>query len=444
MSDELYPPKPTPSAPVAHVHRESGSQTEHVLDFLAFVAISRPLSVLLDEAPKKIAACVDAEVASLYLLEGDGRSMVMRGNIGFPRAARGQVRLRVGEGITGLAVQTQYPVSVASASEHSNFRSVPELGEEQFPSFLAVPILGALGPLGALVVQRRGERPFSEPEVGLVAALTAPISAAIRLARLLDSEREERPSQTGSGTRKVTLAGSPLVAGKALGAIAALRRPASTPGRDASSEDKVNLEQAMESARSALSLLASESRGESFAFLDSYRLMLDDQRLLGRTFELLDEGKSLHASLGTISREATRAASERADEFLRKRARDVEQLCDALLMLAAPDARASLPNKCIIVAESLSIYDVLVSFHSDPRGFVLTQKSPDSRTRLFLQLLQVPAIADVQQALRWLGPGDISLLDADHGLLIVHPSRSDIAAYRAERKALNGRASVSP
>src|SRR5207253_2578395 len=80
-----------------------GAQIERVLDYLAFVAGSQPLSVLLDEAPKKIAACVEADIASLYLLEGDGRSLVMRGNIGFPTRARGTVRLSVGEGITGMA-----------------------------------------------------------------------------------------------------------------------------------------------------------------------------------------------------------------------------------------------------------------------------------------------------------------------------------------------------
>ena len=47
-------------------------QLDLVLDYLAFVAKSKPLSMLLSEAPRKIAACVGADVASLYLIEGDG------------------------------------------------------------------------------------------------------------------------------------------------------------------------------------------------------------------------------------------------------------------------------------------------------------------------------------------------------------------------------------
>src|SRR5205823_14886970 len=65
-----------------------------VLEFVAFAARPMPLVTLLDEAPRRIAAIVEAPVCSLYLVEGDGHELVMRGNIGFPASAIGQVRLR--------------------------------------------------------------------------------------------------------------------------------------------------------------------------------------------------------------------------------------------------------------------------------------------------------------------------------------------------------------
>ena len=51
----------------------------------------------------------------------------MRGNVGFPKGARGTVRLNVGEGITGLAVESLYPVSAAWAPDHGHYREFPEL-----------------------------------------------------------------------------------------------------------------------------------------------------------------------------------------------------------------------------------------------------------------------------------------------------------------------------
>jgi phosphotransferase system enzyme I (PtsP) len=395
--------------------------------------------VVLDEAPRKIAACVGADVASLYLLEGDGRTMVMRGNVGFPARARGKVRLSLGEGITGHAVEIQQPVSAVSAPEHSSYRGFPELGEERYPVFAAVPIIGPHGPLGAVVVQRAAaDRPFHDLEIALVAALTAPISSAIRLARLLDDMRDASSSRrAGSGTRKLTLTGVPVVPGRALGALAALRRPSISPGREPDPDDPLRLRGALDAAERALRGLVEHAVARGLAgrtdFLQSYLVMIDDQRLRRRAFELLDEGESLASALGKVAREATRAAVQQGDDFLVQRARDLEQLCDALLMLASPDSRAGMPSKPVLLCDQLSIYDLLITARAQPAAIVLTER-PSERTSILLELLGMPTVSDVEGAFRWISPGDLAVVDADHGLVIINPSRADIAAFRAERR----------
>lgn len=413
-------------------------QLDHVLDYLAFVAKSHPLSVLLAEAPRRIAACVGAEVASLYLLEGDGDELVLRGNVGFPFQARGKVRLRVGEGLTGKAVQTEHPVSSNEAHRDERYRGFAELDEERYPAFVAVPVLGRKGPLGAMVVQRRDDRPFTEAEISLLASLTAPISSGLRLARLLNELRDTRERREGGGTTKVTLPGVPVVPGRAVGAIAALRRPATNPQRPPRPEDAEAFRLAHEQAQQGLHRLAdlAATRGiaEADEFIKSYLLMLEDQRLVKRTEQMIAEGASLPRALGEVAREAARAANESGDAFLISRARDMEQLCDVLLMMAHPDARARLPSKPVVVADQLSIYDLLVSIHAHPVGFVLTEREPRDRTRVLLDLMGAPAITDVVGAFRWASPGDIALVDGDHGFLVLNPTRADMAAFRAERK----------
>src|SRR6185437_2821452 len=118
--------------------------------------------------PRRIAEIVGADVASLYLLEGEGGELVMRGNVGFPQGARGVVRLAVGEGITGMAVECMRPMSVVQAHHHERYRGFPELDEERYPVFLAVPVLGHQRALGALVVQRAGDLPFAASDVDLI------------------------------------------------------------------------------------------------------------------------------------------------------------------------------------------------------------------------------------------------------------------------------------
>lgn len=422
--------------------RDRGSaehgQLERVLDYLAFMAMSHALSELLDEAPKRIARCVGADVASIYLLEGDGRSMVMRGNVGFPEHAKGRVRLGIGEGITGRAVEVKHAIFAADAAEHGSYRAFPELEEERFPALAAVPILGAGGPLGAVVVQRTRDRPFAEAEVCLVAALAAAISSAIRFARLLDDLRDPPANPAGSGTKRVTLTGEPVVSGRALGPVAAVRRPSSAGKGNAEDDDTERLEAVIETTTRALEELMGQALerglGARAEFLDGYVLMLRDQRLRQRAIERLGDGDSLHVALGHVTREATRAASESRNEFLVERARDLEQLCDVLVMMASPDSRATLPNKAVLVVDRLSIYDLLVSARARPVAVVLTQEAPGESTRVLMELLGMPAISGVAGALKWMSPGDVALVDADHGLLVVNPSRADIAAFRAERR----------
>jgi hypothetical protein len=158
-SDDALSP-PDASEPV-----EREPKLDLVLDYLAFAARSHPLGMLLDEAPRRMAAAIDADVASVYLLEGDGDTLVLRGTVGQPKKARGKVRLAVGEGITGTAVAHQYPIATAHVGDHRHNRPFPELDEERFPALLAVPIVGTTGPLGAIVLQRTAGRAFSPAEI---------------------------------------------------------------------------------------------------------------------------------------------------------------------------------------------------------------------------------------------------------------------------------------
>lgn len=408
-----------------------------------------PLVSLLDDAPRRIATIFEAEVCSLYLVEGDGNELVMRGNVGFSSQALGQVRLAIGEGMTGEAVEYLRPVTSDRAGTHRAYKHFDTLGEERFPVFLSVPIRGKAGPLGALVVQRKeGAREFEARDIELLATLGAIIAAGIRHAELLDSERNKHapsPRKAGGGTRKVTLTGRPFMEGRALGAIAALRRPSSgRPTEPSESRDLVEecrlLRGAFDVADKAIRGLSEHARalqlGDQAGFLGTYVDILGDARFRERAEELVSESGSIGAALGRVAREVTRtAASITRDAFLEERARDIEDLCDALVMLAKADKRAELPSKAIVVGDALSVFDLLISARAHPVGVALTDRATGPRTKSLLRLLGVPAIVDVEGLFKWASDGDVALLDADHGFLVINPSRSEVASIREYKRA---------
>lgn len=427
------------------VHARGVARLDGVLDFVAFAARPMPLVTLLDEAPRRIAGILGADVCSLYLLEGEGHELVMRGNVGFQGEAIGAVRLTVGEGITGSAVEYMRPMSSTAAPAHAAYRHFEGLGEERFPIFLAVPVRGRRGPLGALVLQR-AEGAFSDADVELLALMGALIAAGISQAELIDSRRErDRPTRrAGGGTRKVTLPGRPFVPGRALGAIAALRRPAAHRADRPLDAEKTEIQQrrlkgAFDVAEKAIFALYEKARSKHVEggarFLGTYLEILEDQRFRARALELVKEG-GIAQALSRVARDVTRtAASVTRDAFLEERARDVEDLCDALTMLAVSDKRAELPSKAILVGDALTVFDLLVSARAQPAGVALSERAFGPRTKTLLTLLDVPAIVGVEGLFRWASDGDVALLDADHGLFIINPLKSEIASVREHRRA---------
>jgi phosphotransferase system enzyme I (PtsP) len=252
------------------------------------------------------------------------------------------------------------------------------------------------------------------------------------------------PRRAGGGTRKVTLTGRPVVAGRALGAVAALRRPSPRPADRAASTDSEadarRLRGAFDVAEKAIAGVRERARvlglGREAGFLGTYGEILGDARFRERAAELLGDGLGIPQALSQVAREVTRAAvSITRDAFVEERARDIEDLCDALTMLAEHDKRTALPSKAVLIGDYLTVFDLLVSARSMPVGVALSERATGPRTRALLRLMGVPAVVEVHGLFRWAADGDIVVVDADHGLLIINPRKSEIATLREERRS---------
>src|SRR5947209_18558299 len=129
----------------------ASARLDAALRFPAGAARGSSLGSALNFLCAQIAELMAAPIASVYVLEGRDE-LVLRGNHGFPEAALGEVRLSVGQGITGTAVETLRPVTVADAGVVEQFAYFPQLAEERYPAFLAVPLLDGPRPRRALVL----------------------------------------------------------------------------------------------------------------------------------------------------------------------------------------------------------------------------------------------------------------------------------------------------
>src|SRR5579862_1386598 len=181
-------------APRIHVHEAGEGGVDGILRLIELAGDDgeSTLGVMCDE----IAAIAGADIASVYAREA-GEVLVMRGNHGFPPSAIGAVSLRVGEGITGLCAERMRPVTAEHAAQEPGYKHVPGLGEEAFPVFLAVPLIGGGSVVGVLVLQRRARPAFGARDVALATALGAPMTLALERRRI-------------AATRSARLHGTPI------------------------------------------------------------------------------------------------------------------------------------------------------------------------------------------------------------------------------------------
>lgn len=414
----------------ATLHVRGDARLDAVVDLVNALATPRPLATALDAIPEGVARVFRSEVCSVYLREA--QDLVMRGNVGFAQEARGEVRLAVGEGLVGMCVEIMRPVSVAAASGHARNRVFPALGEERYPAFLAVPVPGASGPAGALVVQRTA--PAYEPhEVELLTALAGAIAPVLGRAHIVKSDLGDRPS----GTRRVTLTGRNLLAGRALGIVTTPRRPSPREAKDATAGARELLrrfDMAVMVCDAGLDAFLRAARRQSLPtqLLEMHRMILEDGRLRERTAELL-KTRGLSQALSQVAREATRSARETAVPELVERAEQMSELCDVIRVLAMGERYEAIPRGGVWVCDGVTAFELLLASRFHPAAVVLTGPAPTGPSRTLIDLLAVPAVAEVGGALNWVTDGDVALVDGDHGLVRVNPTRRERDELREAR-----------
>src|SRR5689334_448065 len=99
-----------------------------------------------------------SDVCSAYLLEPDRSNVVLAATVGLHPSCIGTLRMPLHEGLTGLVAEQVKPVAVDDVRNHPRFKYFREAGEDEFHSFLGVPLVDRGVLQGVLVVQTRGPR----------------------------------------------------------------------------------------------------------------------------------------------------------------------------------------------------------------------------------------------------------------------------------------------
>ena len=81
------------------------------------------------------------DVCSAYLLEPDRSNLVLAATLGLQPKSIGRLRMPLNEGLTGLVAEQVVPVAVDDVRNHPRFKYFSESGEDEYNSFLGVPLI---------------------------------------------------------------------------------------------------------------------------------------------------------------------------------------------------------------------------------------------------------------------------------------------------------------
>lgn len=422
------------------VHERDDPRIGRILDLIDEAARPRPLAEVLGVLCAEVAAVIEAPVASIYVRdEAADEELVMRANVGFPGDAIDQVRLAVGEGITGFAAECMRPVTVSTAQLDEHFKPVPGLGEEDFPIFLALPILVGRRAEAVLVLQRGIGRLFTDDEVVLATAL------ATSFAYALERARDRAEAEEDAVPRKAHLQGRGLGAGVALGraetfptfeglgAVARARGMADLPDGE---ERFRRLDIALEQVARQLSRTAAQLRDRlpegAFERLESLFLLWDDQRFRTVLEEQSADERNPAFVLRQVARTYARApyAVDRADRWSTERSAEVESLC---LQVAArlTDQRIASQGATLLGTDRLPALTALVAIGHRASAFALGGRvREDALAVELLRAAELPLVTEVGGLFAWARVGDRVLVDAERGVVRVNPSAATVAQFR--------------
>jgi starch phosphorylase len=133
-----------------------------------------------------IAARFRTDVCSAYLLEPDRSNLVLAATLGLNARSIGTLRMPLSEGLTGLVAEQLVPVAVADAREHPRYKYFKESGEDEYHSFLGVPLIERGVLQGVLVVQTKEPRIFREMEIRMLVEAANEVAPVVSEARTLD------------------------------------------------------------------------------------------------------------------------------------------------------------------------------------------------------------------------------------------------------------------
>jgi phosphoserine phosphatase RsbU/P len=151
-----------------------------LLDVADVLATSLDLDTTLRRVAEVVRKVIDYEIFAILLLNEKTQELRFRFQIGYPPEFTERVRVKVGQGVTGLAAQQRQPVLIDDVRDDPRYiEAIPNVCSE-----LAIPLITKSRVIGVIDIEAREPRYFTAEHQRVLALVASRMAAGIENAQL--------------------------------------------------------------------------------------------------------------------------------------------------------------------------------------------------------------------------------------------------------------------
>ncbi|MGH9659075.1 MAG: GAF domain-containing protein, partial [Bryobacteraceae bacterium] len=167
-----------------------GSQVALLQRISKIVSSDATLEKMLNELVSLTVGVTACDACLVYLVDPATADFVLRASQLPHLAEIGNIRLKMGEGVTGWVAEHR---SVVALAEHAyadeRFKPFHALPEDRFEAFLSVPLVSGGEVTGVINVHHREKHTHSSEEIGLLTFVGEQMGGAIAMSQLAGHSR---------------------------------------------------------------------------------------------------------------------------------------------------------------------------------------------------------------------------------------------------------------
>ncbi len=404
---------------------------------------SASIETLLDKAVQMVAARTQSAVCSIYLYNPEERLLTLRATKGLNPESVGKVRLELGQGLTGLALQQMQTVCEKDASRNPHYKYFPGIFEERYDAFLALPIARGVSKMGVLVLQRGTGECFTAPDVTALETVASQLANIIENAQFLMGMHEPHQATVmASSVELKFIKGKVAAEGFAYAPAQVIDKQKSLTyllRHDFDAEYTLaDFHEAVTRTASQLEALqerVEEKLSDAASLIFAAHLMiLKDKEFIGEIVGLIESGAKPPVAVAEVARHYMQGFLASDGAYMREKVNDIEDLAVRLVNnLISRSDETYVSRDHVVITRELFPSDLLKLSSEGASAVVLVGGGVTSHISILARSLAVPMVICDTFDLLNVPDGTPILVDAEVGNLYVDPNDEILEKFHAQQ-----------